>query len=650
MKKKLITKIMAFVMAVICVFSMVPVSYARADEKDTSARQQLKAAINLSEELLYSVESGADKLTIRLFSYYVDEKTYSELAKALENAENVYNNADLTDEDYLITRTELCSELDKFRNNYVRKEPDIDTLNYLIARTYSMVTAADTSDKYEDARPTSIWIEPSYYDQINDMLKIATTVSQNYKEADATSVKAVYDACVELDKMYYEAINGETELVRYKGSSKEDVLKVIDNAKLTLSSIKYYATKEEAEKAGETLYVDDKQLYDNLVEAIKNSENKVNEVTNSGTYAGYSYDMIYKYIDRARSTYYLNSKLVLNLQGKVEADMFYLIYILGECIISDGSIQSVLDSDGIDVGTAYVYYEDMLEFESALDKAKDIYETNKDNSEYDFKDATNELNEAINKINGKIKYKEYTMKDYDAVIKTAEDFNKQIESMKDEEQITEYGTKGMHYVTNAVKEELENQIETLKNLREKIADNYEKDPIETENIIASYVNWLKAGMIATMNKIVIVNTDADELNILIKGVEDIINTVYKSDDYDNVPAGELWISPEFITRLNKYIEIAKETIASGDIDAMNKAYNSLDRVREVANSFVKEGTAVVPAPDNEEATDNNSSSGTVQNTETPKTADMSSIYVYVLMAALSAGIMGVAVCNRKVRR
>lgn len=638
MKKKLVTKIMAFLMAILCLVGTMPAASVRAeDEQQKTSKEMLSELIETMEGVMKNTIVATDARYLPLFTCYTDADRYNIMMVQLKEQKKVLE-SDTTEEEYKAAYEKLNTEVNFFFEEWYTKEPSKDVLSQLISDVKSYMKNVDESKEKEDVTPGMIWIKPDVLEKLNKALETAVDTYRDTINEDEDNMDVyykIYNACIDLEDAYNEVSDeGNSE---FRKCTKTDVDNIINSLKNTLKNTPY-STKEEAiaHKAGSYVPVEAKN---ELTEAIKRLEvrNNNTEMTDG------DYLITYNYAKRAANRYI--KELVL-IEDDSDIDMtkedLENLTVWYKVFSNEKYITPILGNDDvlyIGYGEAYAPYDAIQDYRDTVDGIEE--DAKKDDA--DVKALYIKLRSALDTLRKQIKYKETKMEDLKAILDQAKALKEQLKTAKNDDEIILNGIKGQQYVLSKDMDIFDSVVDYVNNNMK----SYETmdDSIMREYYIVADAMYLKSGMSELASIIRIVNADNADLENMIDLAEDFVKMIYKADNFDDVPEGELWLAPSALKHINEYVANAKEALDTSNLTTKNKAYNALSTTLAKAKNTVKRGEAKAVTPDNDSVKDT-----TTEAVDTPQTGDTLAVYAY-LAAALSAAVLALSVAGyRKVRK
>lgn len=640
MGKNLKTKVMALLMAILCLVGTMPAVSVKAESDFTDDKENVRFTVELMYEFMNETVVASSDRYLPLFTAYSDEQTIEGVKEQCTKMLAILD----TDEDYVEAYNAYREAIDKLLINWNIKLPSRQALKELIDDVESYHAYIDHSDTFDDVEPGKMWVKPEILTELDKALENAKNVyaaTTDDVADDSEAYNNIYNACVELDEAYDNVIDN----VQKKECKVSDVKNILDELKniTTKEKIKIYNTDEEA-VADNAVYYVLKSTQDEAVKAISVIENKLVNLTDDDS------ELTYNYAKRALNRYINGIVSRPETDGTVTEEAFGSMIRIYEVVFDNNYLHVVLSADMVPYGEAYTDIDSMNEYEKEYNRVKALYD-NRANVACDYNQLYIDMQNAIIKLRKNIKYKETTIKDLDNTIASAEALKNQFDgTYETKEQIEQYGKKGQQYILKADMAELNEAINDVKNDK----NNLPADEIEREYNIMIDVMYLSSCMTDAMSKVIIVNVNNDDLNRIISLSEEFISEVYVAESADEVPEGRFWITKNAADQMKNYIDRAKAVLNTDSITDKDAAYNALNTVFEKAKNMVKKGTAVEVTPSEDVNTDNNNTSENTnasENVETPKTGDSSAIYVYAFAAALSAAVLALAAeKHRKVRK
>lgn len=676
MKKKLVTKVMAFFMAILCLVGTMPITSVKAEEQQLTGKEKLSELVDIMDGIMNDTVVASETKSLKLFTGYTDSTRYDIMEEQLKKQKDILS-LDATEAEYQAAYEAFYAECEFFFEGWSIKTPDKNVLRELINNAKTYLKNVDESGNFEDVEPGMVWVKPSALEALKTSLEVAEDIYNTYLEADEQNYDVytkIYNACVALEASLDEVKeDGNSEV---KPCTLQDVKNMLDSLKKIENDVPYYDTKEQAAEAGVEYYIltENKNKFDDEIKAV---EEKISNESEMGE--GMCL-ITYNYAKRAARKFVKNIVIVDNNKSE-NVTKEYLDDLLGMCDLATdekylATVQSKYEAR---YGEAYALVEYVEAYKAEVKNIRE--EAAKDGA--DYSELLNKLQAALNELRNHIEYKETTMEDLNEALYYADVFKSQLKTAASDDDIILNGVKGVQYVLESDMEAFDKKIAWDEKEKEGIADS--SDVILNEYYILALVQDVNRAMSELSGKVRIANADNTALESLIGLAEDFTESIYKADSFDKVPEGRYWISPTALDYVNEQIAKAKAALATDNISEKNDAYNALSTAFVKAKSMVKQSKAdVTPGDDtpgngntsednkpgngntSADNTNNNGNisandttdNGTVNNTATetakeavnaPKTGDASGVYVYVLVAALSAAVLSAA-GYKKIRR
>lgn len=638
MKKKLVTKVMAFLMAILCLVGTMPAASVRAESDLNDDKENIRSAVELLYEFINESVVTDDPEYLPLFTGYSDEQTIESIKEQCVKMLSVLD----SDEDYVTAYNEYNEEIDKLFVNWNIKLPSRPVLKDMIDKVKRYYKYIDRSEDINEVEAGMMWVKPEVLKELDVAFEYAKSVYAETEDdndivsAGDTGYYKIYNACVILE----DAFNDMLENSEMKECTIDDIQKLLDGLKNVSSKekIKIYNTDEEAKADNATYYVL-KETQDSAMKAIAVIEKKLSELDKENKY---QCEMTYNYAKRALNRYLNGIVSMPETDVIVTEEVFKSIMNIYAIVLDNDYLSVVLSDDEAEYGEEYTYQEAIDEYSSEYYRVKALYD-NRANVACDYNQLYIDMQNALIKLRKNIKYKETTMQDLDNVLANAQMLKDQLDdTYETEEQIEQYGKKGIQYVLKSDMAELNKAIDyVLKN-----KNNLLEDSIEQEYEIMGDVLYLNTSMADLVSKIKIIDADNDDLNRIIKLSKEFVSGVYSAESADEIPEGKFWVTKNVLDQMKEYITKAENALNEDSITEKDKAYNALSTVFEVAKGKVQKGTAVKAAPTEDVTTDNSDSTNVTESAtetvDTPQTGDTSAVYVYVLAAVLASAVLALA--------